>query len=176
MNRCSEGPLRVVAPATSGYHRATDGRLDRSHAEVVLIRRADSMSPVSRRPARGAGARTRAPSTRGPARVRGTAAWEQPGAPIPRRGPWRGPGAGVELTVCPAAAPPPLARWKASWSFWTSLWIVGMRMGSVHHSRFSTRCPGRPACPRRAWKSEGRGDLSHHGWMRVAEENNLPYM
>jgi hypothetical protein len=40
-------------------------------------------------------------------------------------------------------------------------------MGSVHRSRFSTRCPGRPACARRAWKWEERGDLSHHGWMQM---------
>jgi hypothetical protein len=42
-----------------------------------------------------------------------------------------------------------------------------MRIGSVHRSRFSTRCPGRPAGPRRARKCEGRGRPPHRDWMQV---------
>ena len=61
----------------------------------------------------------------------------------------------------PSATPPPPARWRASGSFGTSLWIVGMRMGSVHRSRFSTRCPGRPAA------LEGRGNGKGGGGLRL---------
>jgi hypothetical protein len=74
------------------------------------------------------------------------------------------------LAPARSATPSPLARCRASWSFWTSLLILAMRMGSLHHSRFSTRYGGRPAGPRRAWKCEERGDLSRHGWMHMAHD------
>src|SRR5262249_57891088 len=55
-----------------------------------------------------------------------------------------------------------------------------MGVRSVHHSRFSTRCGGRPAGTRGARKGDEWGGPSRHGWMQMthggARKAQSPYL